>query len=220
MYLQIPIAALVLALDGIITDTEPLHEEADRWTCETFGISVPNTEWPKLKGTTSRDMFEHINAMFADGTISVDDLIQAKRIHYVEIAREHMTLIPGALDFLRYIKLMAPAVGVVTSSNRGILDLVFEKYRLHHYFTATITGDDVKNGKPFAAPYLLMAQKLRMPPETICVIEDSINGVISAKRAGCRVIGITTTFPKEPLSAKGADIVVHSFPEIYDLLGN
>ncbi len=205
-------------MDGVITDTEPLHQEADQWACETFGITVPDAEWHAFKGTTSKDTFACIIKNFTDGSVPVADLIRAKRVRYIEIARERMMLVPGAVDFIQYAGTRVPKMALVTSSSRGVLDLVFEKYKLRSYFNVTVTGNDITKGKPDPEPYLFALQKLCTSPVHTCVIEDSTNGIISAKAAGCKTIGITTSFPRDVLRAKGAPIVVDSFSEMYAIL--
>jgi beta-phosphoglucomutase-like phosphatase (HAD superfamily) len=75
---------------------------------------------------------------------------------------------------------------------------------------------------PLAAhpePYLKTAEKLGVAPADALVIEDSVNGVRSGKVAGCRVIAITTSFPRERLMELQADYVVDPFAELERLLG-
>jgi beta-phosphoglucomutase-like phosphatase (HAD superfamily) len=58
-----------------------------------------------------------------------------------------------------------------------------------------------------------------LPPANALVIEDSVSGVHSGKAAGCWVIAITTSFPRERLMELQADYVVDSFAESERLLG-
>jgi beta-phosphoglucomutase-like phosphatase (HAD superfamily) len=92
-------------------------------------------------------------------------------------------------------------------------------FNLSPYFSTIITGEDVINGKPHPEPYLKTAEKLGVAPANALVIEESLNGVRSGKGAGCRVIAITTSFPRESLIEIQADYVVDSFAELERLLG-
>jgi sugar-phosphatase len=58
-----------------------------------------------------------------------------------------------------------------------------------------VTADDVEVGKPDPAPFLLAARSLGLPPERCLVIEDAPAGITAARRAGCHVVGVLTTFP-------------------------
>lgn len=213
---------LIFDMDGVITDTEGLHKEAEQYACKIYGISLPITEWKKFKGRTIEAVFSYIVENFTDGTISVDDLIRTKNARYKEVAAEKMALVPGSLEFIRFARTRFQSLGLVTSSNREILEFVFQRYRLYKYFDVTVTGDDIPKGegKPHPRPYLLALEKLQSNPQDTFVIEDSANGIISAGTAGCRVIGITTSFSKKVLEESGAEIVVDSFIELYHSLKN
>jgi beta-phosphoglucomutase-like phosphatase (HAD superfamily) len=77
-----------------------------------------------------------------------------------------------------------------------------------------VHGEDVKKGKPDPEIYLLAAKKLKYKSSECLVIEDALNGVIAAKKAGCKVIGITTSFSKNILKKSGADYVVNNYREL------
>ncbi len=212
------IEAIIFDMDGVIVDSEPVGLEADRWVCEKHGITVPETEWINFKGRPNRDVFAHIVRLFTDGSLSASDLVDQKRKRYMEISHENLALIHGSEEFLAYAREKFPKIALTTSSSRMIQQFVFDKFRLHHYFDEITTGDEVTNGKPHPEPYLLTLGKLVANPETTFVIEDSDNGVLSAKAAGCTVIGITTSFTRKILLEKGADFVVDSFEEMYSFL--
>ncbi len=212
------IEAIIFDMDGVITDSEPLGLEADRWVCAMHGISVPETEWAGFKGKPNRDTFAHIVHTFTDGSLSVSDLVDQKRKRYMEISRERLLLVPGSEAFVAHTRKKISRIALTTSSSRMIQQFVFDKFNLYHYFDEITTGDEVVNGKPHPEPYLLTLSKLGVNPETTFVVEDSGNGILSAKAAGCQVIGITTSFPKKALLEKGADFVVSSFKEMYSLI--
>ncbi len=208
------IQAIIFDMDGVIVDSEPLQAEADRWVCETNGIFVEDIDLSHFKGKPNRDTFAYLINTFTDGSLSVSDLVDQKRKRYMEISRERLTLVPGSEEFLAYARKKISKIALATSSNRMIQKCTFDKFDLHRFFDTVTTGDEVTNGKPHPEPYLLTLKKLQISPERVYVIEDSGNGVLSAKAAGCRVIGITTSFSREFLLEKGADMVVDSFEEI------
>jgi beta-phosphoglucomutase-like phosphatase (HAD superfamily) len=85
---------------------------------------------------------------------------------------------------------------------------------LHRYFDAVVTAEDVSRTKPDPEPYLRAAEQLGVSTQFCVAIEDSRNGVRSAKAAGCHVIGLTTTYSADALMAAGADVVWNSYREI------
>ena len=72
----------------------------------------------------------------------------------------------------------------------------------------------MEKGKPDPKPYLKASAELGLIPRECLVIEDSINGVCSGRAAGCRVIGLTTSFPSEALKRAGCDFTVPSFQDL------
>lgn len=212
--------AIIFDMDGVITDSEPLQMEAERLVCDKFGISVPLEEWKNFKGKTNKDIFSYIIKEYSDKPLPVQQLVDEKRKKYIEISSEKLTLVDGFLDFIEKIRKMVPLIALTTSSNAIVQKFVFDKYNLNKYFDVITTGDEVKNGKPHPESYLLTVNKLGVRPQDAIVIEDSDNGIISAKAAGCTVVAITTSFPQEVLASKGADYVVDSFSEIMILMGN
>lgn len=77
-----------------------------------------------------------------------------------------------------------------------------------------MTGEDITRGKPDPEPYLLTASKLGLAPGDCVVIEDSLNGVRSGKTAVCKVIAITTTFPRPALAELQPDLIIDRFSEL------
>jgi beta-phosphoglucomutase len=209
---------LIFDMDGVVVDTEHLHAEAEKLVCDKYNIIVPEKEWDAFKGKTSLDIFSYIVKNFSQGTsVSAEEMIREKKRRYLEIAQGKMLPIPGALEFARYAKRHLEKIALVTSSSREVTDMVLKKYKLNSFFDVVITGDDIQNGKPHPEPYLAAIKKLREKASDIVVVEDSLNGILSAKNAGCNVIGITTSFPQETLITHGADLVIHSFDELYEL---
>lgn len=209
------IKAVIFDMDGVITDTEPLHVEAERQVCREYGLDAPFDLWSGFKGKTTDDIFSRLVAEFGGGRpLSVPELVARKTAIYLELAARGMPIIPDVVDFIRFVRGRFAKVGLATGSNRPIQQAVFDQLGLHPYFDAVTTAEDVVHGKPDPEVYLKAAECLRVPPPACIVIEDSDNGIRAAKAAGCRVVGITTSFPRERLLAVGADIIVDSYDEL------
>ena len=75
-----------------------------------------------------------------------------------------------------------------------------------------VTADQVAEGKPDPEPYLKGAKRLGFPPKECVVFEDTAAGIQSAKAAGAKVVGLTTTYPASELS--GADVILQDLSGI------
>ncbi|MFA6603396.1 MAG: HAD family phosphatase [Patescibacteria group bacterium] len=211
--------ALIFDLDGVITDTEPLHAEAEHLACLDFGFEVPRSEWHAFKGLTDAAIFRKAVAEYAGRDIPIADLIERKLVHYFRLTSERLPLVPGVVEFIRLARPKFAKIGLATSSLAPVQRAIFDAYRLHDYFDAVVTAEDVMHGKPHPEPYLLAAKRLKIEPAACLVIEDSDNGIRSALAAGCRAAGITTTFPRERLLELSANPVVDTYPELAQRLG-
>jgi len=151
-------------------------------------------------------------------TLSVPQVIEYQNNLYKAML-DQMRLIPGSRDFIQKAYKKGFKLGLTTSALQENQQRIFEMFNLSPFFSTIITGQDIINGKPHPEPYLKTVEKLGVVPANALVIEDSVNGVRSGKAAGCRVIAITTSFPRERLIELQPDHVVDSFAELERLLG-
>lgn len=211
--------AIIFDMDGVLVDSEPLQVESERFVCKENNINIPLSEWDNFKGKTNQTIFQYIINNFTDGSLNAEELSEQKRSTYLELANSRLSLIPGVVEFLEKVRSRFDKIGLATSSSQRVQEAVFHQFDLHKHFDALITGDMVSIGKPHPEPYQKAAERLGLDPAICIVIEDSDNGIISAKGAGCLPIGITTSFSKERLKQAGAEHVVDSFEELTQLLG-
>jgi HAD superfamily hydrolase (TIGR01509 family) len=128
--------------------------------------------------------------------------------------RESVPLLPGAVEAVRALAQRWP-LGLASSANREIIDLVLEAGDLGRYFKATVSSEEVGAGKPAPDVYLEAARRLGVDPAACAAIEDSHNGIRSAKSAGMRVIAIPNThYPPDEESLALADVVLPSLDRL------
>lgn len=205
---------ILFDMDGVLIDSEPVHERALQELTARLGRRLTDhRELESFKGVTERVVAKRITELFPHLPHSVGDIVDMKLAIYDEMFGE-VCMIAGALDFLRAARESGFRTGLTTSASRSSQQLAWEAFAWHGHFDAVVTGDDVGNGKPHPEPYLKTARLLDLDPRNALVIEDSVNGVLAGKAAGCRVIGITTSFPPDLLHKAGADVVVND----YDIL--
>jgi HAD superfamily hydrolase (TIGR01509 family) len=212
------IKAIIFDMDGVLVDSEPIHAKAEMQTCSEFGMNVLADEWENFRGKKLEDIFSHASQKYGTGKEPIEEMINRKIRLYLDYALKEIDLILGTREFLTSVKNSDYRYALTTSGRKFQQDQILDKFGLKNFFEITVTADDVKNGKPDPEPYLKTIEKLGEKAENCLVIEDSDNGVISGKRAGCRVCGITNTFPKEKLEAVGADVIVKNFEELAKIL--
>jgi HAD superfamily hydrolase (TIGR01509 family) len=212
------IAAVVFDLDGVLVDSEQLWDAARRevvaeqggaWrddaTHAMMGMSAP--EW-------SRYVHEELGVDLQPPAISTAVVERLERLY-----RERLPLLPGARETVIAAAERWP-LGLASSSNREIIDLVLELAELSACFDVTVSSEEVARGKPAPDVYLEAARRLRVAPTECAAVEDSTNGLRSAAAADMTVVAIPNeAFPPSPDALRLASVVLRSLDQLVPVLG-
>ncbi len=198
--------AILFDLDGVIFDTE--HFYTDFWAKQgkTFRPDVKDLEM-KIKGRGLKDIFQEFFP---------DEAIQQKIVGELKIMEKQMTFqyINGAEDFIRMLISRNEKICLVTSSKKDKMHNVFvSRPEIKQYFPLMVTSDDIKHSKPSPDCYLKAVELCCVDVRNCVVFEDSLAGIEAAKRAGMRVIALSTSYPKSDLQGK-ADMIINDFTQI------
>ena len=124
-------------------------------------------------------------------------------------------LCDGVSDVLAALNLKKYRLAIVTSAAQEICMSFVDNHKLRPYFQSFVFGDEVEKSKPDPSIYCLALKKTDASAENVVVVEDTFNGVKSAKAIGAFVIGVTNNQSREDLFGAGADAV---FPKIDEIL--
>ena len=207
------IAAVVFDLDGVLLDSESAWVRVKReFTEESGGHWEDRAQWEMLGMSStewSRYMHNELGVPVAPDRISAE---VADRV--VELYREHLPLLPGAKDAVRSLGAEWP-LGLASSSNRNVIDLVLDLMGVADDFRATVSSEEVERGKPAPDVYLETARRIGVDPAACAAVEDSTNGIRSAHAAGTTVIAVPNRdFPPEPDAIALATLVLDSLEEL------
>lgn len=195
--------AVIFDMDGVIADTEKLHAQTSAEMLREFGILVPPKELSaKYAGTSDEFMFRDL---FSEHRIPADPIATARRRwqKMYTLLDGNIQPMPGAVELIRELKQHGVKIGLASGSYLHFIDLVLGKLSVKHFFDAIASGEEVKNIKPAPDVFLLAAQRLGVQPEHCIVIEDAVSGMIGAKCAGMKCVGLVDN----PLKKYPADIL-------------
>ncbi|HOE96775.1 MAG TPA: HAD family phosphatase [Candidatus Sumerlaeota bacterium] len=194
-----PPEAVLLDMDGVLFDSEPIHKIAWRRILAGYGFEFDDAFLQPWVGVPDHQLAAYLAG---HGLVAEDPqrLLEIKRALYHKLTSERLRLfdgVPAGLDALRERGL---GLALVTASVRSDVRHVLEVVGLGDYFPVVVTGNDVERTKPAADPYLRAAEGLGCRPQRCIVIEDSPNGIASARAAGAAVLAVMSSYPAEALA--------------------
>ena len=207
---------VIFDFDGVILDSEPAHERAQKEALRHFGIEEKGINFDDFRGVSDTAFFQSL-AEQTGATCTFVELMEVKKKSYTGFFSE-TDLIPGWFSFLNYCRERGWKTAIATSSDRTDVGLALDRFDLRPHFEIIVTKEDTERHKPHPEPYLKAARLLHLNPEDTIVIEDSVNGIKAARAAGCYTIGITTSFQAPLLHEAGAQAVAGTYEEIQKLL--
>ena len=207
------IEAVVFDLDGIIVDSEHVWDDVRQELAEERGGRWHDRASRDMMGMSSPEWSRYMHDVI--GLAESPEEINAEVVRRMEAGyRERLPLIPGAVEAVERLAARWP-LGLASSSNRELIDLALESSGLGRLFAATVSSEEVAHGKPAPDVYLEAARRLGVPPGRCAAIEDSENGILSAKAAGMGVLAIPNPqFPPAPEALAAADAVLASIVEL------
>ena len=156
------------------------------------------------------------------GPIRLASRIARKARRYVEVAEQGLRFFPAAAETLTAIAARWP-VAINSGALRPEIEYSLRRMGCLDRVAAIVSAEDTNRCKPDPEGYRLAFEALRnrerrghngdldgLSPAACLVIEDTLAGIISAKGAGMRAVGVSTTFSAEQLREAGADDVVES----------
>lgn len=187
------IKAVVFDLDGVLVNTDRFHYLAWKRILQELGKDFSVEDNEQIKGVSRSKSLEILLQMKNITMSEVEKMriLRKKNNLYLEYITEidEEYLLDGVEQFLELLKFNGLRTAIASTSDNT--SLVLEMTGLKKYFDVVIDGHKVKAPKPNPEVYLVCAMELQMEPDECAVFEDSRAGVLSAKRAGMKVVAVS-----------------------------
>ena len=207
------VEAVIFDLDGLLIDSEQAWDDVRREFVAEQGGHWQDRAQRDMMGMSSTEW-----SCYVRDELGVD--MSAERIsaevvaRLTELYRQRLPLMPGAREAVERLARDLP-LGLASSSNREVIDLVLDVGGLAAYFDVTVSSEEVDRGKPAPDVYLEAAGGLGVSADRCVAIEDSHNGILSATAAGMRVIAIPNrAFPPGAEALAAASLVLPSLNDL------
>jgi beta-phosphoglucomutase len=209
-----PLQAVVFDFDGVIANSEPLHLKAFQQALAEEGIDLSEQEY--YSRYLGYDDVGLIEALARDRQLPasagyITAMVALKGNKLQQMLHSGDVLFPGAERFIRETAAVVP-IAIASGAMRHEIHEILDGADLRSLFAVLVASGDTPASKPSPAPYMLAFERLKQVTGSDldcrrCVaIEDSRWGLESARGAGLRCIGVTTSYRAEELP--GAELIV------------
>lgn len=199
-------------MDGILIDSEPLWRRAMIEVFPDVGIELDDDMCRATMGLPMRDVaaywFER--RPWDRGALTPDALAERTIARVVELVRTVGEPQPGVANALEVFATRGVPVALASSSDYVLIDAIVDSLDVHDAFVVRHSAEEEDFGKPHPSVYITAANKLGVAPENCVAIEDSPNGVVSAKAARMRCVAIPDPGVHDDPAFGLADVVLDS----------
>jgi len=207
------IDCVIFDMDGVLVDSEK-HWAMAEAEFLAIRIPAPHDEYHRgIVGMSISEIYDHLKSRY-NMEMEKMEFLDAYDDMAVDIYKKSSNLLPNVMDFLVLLRNEGYTLALASSSPRFWVSMAVERFELEPFFKVTVSASEIKcKGKPAPDIYLYTAEQLGKKPAECMAIEDSRNGVISAKEAGMKCIGLRNGFNEEQ-DLSQVDLVIHNFQEL------
>ncbi len=200
---------VIFDFDGVITDSEILHFRAFNEVLKQYGTEITTKDYyTTYLGLTDVDCYK---LLIEQGLLKISEgdigkLVEKKTRVFEELIKTEGQIIEGVRDFLQMLSNNSIPMAICSGALLSEIELILEQAKLRHYFSAIVSAEQIKKGKPHPDGFLLTLQKLNrnrsdaILAEQCVVIEDSHWGLQAARATGMHTVAVTNTYDAEQLS--------------------
>ena len=186
--------ALIFDMDGLMIDSERLYWEVERDLARQFGKNVSEATLWKMMGRRPIEGMR-IYVQEVGLPITGEQALEMRDERMRGKYRNESEAMPGLAHVLDafYGRLM---LAVCTGSQKEFMEIVVDRLKIRDRFDVLQASDEIKRGKPDPEIYLKTCERLHVAPGQSVVLEDSSNGCLAAKRAGCYTIAVPSDYSR------------------------
>jgi HAD superfamily hydrolase (TIGR01509 family) len=186
--------ALIFDMDDLMVASERLYLEVEKDMARSFGREFRTDTWGKLMG---RKPIEGMRIFVEELglPVSAEEALAIRNLRMREKYKNDAEAMPGLFRVLDTFhgKLR---LAVCTGAQREFLEIVVDRLGIREKFELLQSSDEIRKGKPDPEIYQVCCRKLGLEPGECIVLEDSSNGALAAKRAGCCTIAIPSEYSR------------------------
>lgn len=203
---------VIFDMDGVLVDTYWTHFQSWQQMANERGLVMTKRQFDATFGRTSREIIASLwpNERMTEAEIAALDW--RKEAVFRELLAADFPAMPGAKELLHQLYQAGIPAAIGSSGPSENVDLIVDLLGARPLVASQVTATDVKRGKPDPDVFLLAAQRLGVPPQRCCVVEDAPLGIEAAHRAGMAGVGLASTGRTRHM-LRAADLVADALSE-------
>ena len=201
--------AVCFDLDGVLTDSMPLHARAWQEAMGRFGLRIDRQVIYAREGEPGAMTARTLLARRGDAATerSIATLLKEKERRFKQLASQ-VTCEARLAALIERLSGRGISLALVTVTSRAEVNRFVPRALLDRFHTI-VTGDRVRHGKPHPEPYRTAFRRLRVSASRAIVVENAPYGIEAARRAGAGcIIALASSLP--PRFLREADVIVGS----------
>jgi beta-phosphoglucomutase len=200
-------------MDGVLIDSYRAHFESWRQTAAEHGRVYTEVQFAAGFGRTSREVIADQWGVDELSETSIAEIDRHKEAIFREIIAYDFPKMDGAVVLIESLAGAGFRIAVGSSGPAENVQLAIDRLGISRSLSATVTGNDVKRGKPDPQVFLIAAERMKLPPARCVVVEDAPVGIEAAHRGGMPAIGLSST-GRTIEQLRSAELVVKSLRDL------
>lgn len=210
------VEGLIFDMDGVLLDSEPFWRAALIQELADLGTTLTEQEAAETMGIRIDQVLEIRQKTHGWTGKSIPDAVDSILNRVIGEVQKSAVLLPGVKEVLHMARTHSLSIGLATSSPARLIEAVLGALNLKEWFEVTRSAESLRYGKPHPEIYLITAEALGIAPEKCLAIEDSLNGVISAKAARMKCVAVPEKISTDLPGFAVADLKLSTLTELQE----
>lgn len=204
------IKAVILDMDGLLIDSEPIWEEAEVLCFAKVGVPLTSEMTKRTMGLRVDEVVQYWFTRYPWKEITQKEVKTEIVEKVIELVKEKGIARKGVNELIAMLKRKNFPLAIASSSQTEIINAVLNKLGIGQEIEVIHSAEHEPFGKPHPAVYITAAEKLGVLPQDCLAFEDSPNGVLAAKAAKMKCVAVPDEKMKEDKRFFIADKVINS----------
>lgn len=184
------IEGVIFDLDGTIIDSEPIWKEVEQKYLARHGLILSEEDCLATTGLPTIDTIKFWYDKLENPSMDPQNMANELKQNVINIMKEEGDLKPGIIENLEFWKSKGLPLGIASASSMPHIEAVVDRFKLDKYFSILYSADFELYGKPHPGVYISACKNLKIDPLKSVAFEDSFNGMLAAKSARMKVVGL------------------------------